>query len=136
METDHDGEAEDHGHKGTRGNGSVLAQAFSSKVEDGTPHHRSAKTYKDESKNADGDYDIDVADFVVWRSDAEYVARNFKKGDLVSIENSRYHVKRYIGSDGESKRKAEFIAGKVRIMRRKIANQQMPVDIKHDDEVK
>jgi single-strand DNA-binding protein len=91
---------------------------------------------KREYKNADGDYDIDVADFVVWRSDAEYVARNFKKGDLVSIENSRYHVKRYIGSDGESKRKAEFIAGKVRIMRRKIANQQMPVDIKHDDEVK
>ena len=39
-------------------------------------------------KNADGSYDADFISCVAWRQSAEYLSKNYSKGDMVGISGS------------------------------------------------
>lgn len=63
----------------------------------------------------DRDFDRSKADFVdvvTWRQTAEFVNRNFKKGDLL-IASGRLQIREWTDSDGNKKQTTEVAAESV-----------------------
>lgn len=63
-------------------------------------------------KNADGEYDTDFIDCVLWNVVAESTSNYCKKGDLVGIKG-RLQVSSYEDEEGNKKYSTEVIAEKV-----------------------
>lgn len=63
-------------------------------------------------KNADGEYDTDFVDCVLWGGIAENVTEYCKKGDLVGIKG-RVQTNTYENKDGEKKKNMQVVAEKV-----------------------
>ena len=62
-------------------------------------------------KNASGEYDADFFTCTAWRNTAEYVARNFMKGQIVVI-NGEIHINT-VNKDGTKTTYVEVTAEKV-----------------------
>jgi len=62
-------------------------------------------------KNAQGNYEADFFNFVAWRSHAERIAKNCKKGDMLiafgSIQNQNYE------KDGVKQHRTEFVVEEI-----------------------
>lgn len=53
-------------------------------------------------KNANGEYESDFINIVVWGSSAEYMSRNARKGDRVELVGS-WTVRKYQANDGSNR---------------------------------
>ena len=62
--------------------------------------------------NSDGEKTSDFLDFVVWNSTADFVAKHFHKGDIMTVCNSRAQVRVFTNEDGVRKRIIQFVDGK------------------------
>ena len=64
-------------------------------------------------KNAEGEYDTDFLDFVVWGSSADFLMKYFHKGDMVVTTNARAQVRSYTDSEGVPHRRIEFVCDRI-----------------------
>lgn len=63
-------------------------------------------------KNADGEYDTDFIDVMLWESIAQNTAEYCKKGDIVGIKG-RIQTSLYETEDGSKRKATEVVAEKV-----------------------
>ena len=63
-------------------------------------------------KNADGEYDTDFIDVVLWEAVAENTAEYCKKGDIVGIKG-RIQTSLYETEEGSKRKTTEVVAEKV-----------------------
>ena len=63
-------------------------------------------------KNADGEYDTDFIDVVLWEAVAENTAKYCKKGDIVGIKG-RIQTSLYETEEGSKRKTTEVVAEKV-----------------------
>lgn len=69
-------------------------------------------------KNANGEYDSDFINIVVWRNAAEYICKYAKKGSLVSVEG-RIQTRTYENNEGKKVYVTEVNAEHVKILDKK-----------------
>lgn len=60
----------------------------------------------------DGEYETDFINMVAWRSTAEFVAKYFKKGDMMSVVGS-IQTRQYEDRDGHNRTAFEVVANEV-----------------------
>lgn len=63
-------------------------------------------------KNAQGEYDADFIDVVVWRQTAEFVSKYFKKGSPIAVQGS-IQTRNYENSEGRKVYVTEVVADNV-----------------------
>ena len=63
-------------------------------------------------KNADGAYDTDFVDCVLWGGVAENTAEYCKKGDIVGVKG-RIQTNTYETEEGEKKKSTQIVAEKI-----------------------
>ncbi len=63
-------------------------------------------------KNADGEYETDFVDCVLWSGIAENTAEYCKKGDMIGVKG-RVQTDTYENSDGKKQKSMKIIAEKV-----------------------
>lgn len=63
-------------------------------------------------KNADGEYDTDFVDCILWGGVAENTAEYCKKGDIVGVKG-RIQTNNYETEDGEKRKSTQIVAEKV-----------------------
>lgn len=63
-------------------------------------------------KNAEGEYEADFIDVVVWRQSAEFVGKYFKKGSPIAITGS-IQTRNYENSEGRKVYVTEVVADNV-----------------------
>lgn len=56
---------------------------------------------------------VDFFDFVAWRASADYIAKNFSKGDLMAVIDAEAITRDYIDDNGNKHRKQEYVVNKV-----------------------
>ena len=69
-------------------------------------------------KNAQGDYEADFVDVVVWRKMAEAVGNNLSKGRLVSVQG-RFQTRQYDDQSGTRRTAYEIMAQQVNFLEKK-----------------
>lgn len=74
-------------------------------------------------KNANGEYDADFIDIVVWRQSAEFVSEYFKKGSPIAVEGS-IQTRNYENNEGRKVYVTEVIADNVGFVPRDNSQQQ------------
>ena len=74
-------------------------------------------------KNADGEYDTDFINIVVWRQSAEFVSKYFKKGSPIAVEGS-IQTRNYENSEGRKVYVTEVVADNVGFVPRDNSQQQ------------
>lgn len=60
----------------------------------------------------DGEYETDFINVVAWRSTAEFVAKYFKKGDMMSVVGS-IQTRKYEDREGHTKTAFEVVANEI-----------------------
>lgn len=55
---------------------------------------------------------------VLWRQNAEFIAKYAQKGDLIEVE-TRYSERKWVDRDGNKRTSAEFVADDVKILAKK-----------------
>lgn len=73
-------------------------------------------------KNAEGEYDTDFVDCLLWRGVAENVSLYCKKGDLIGVKG-RIESKPF-EKDGEVKKNTRIVADKVSFLSKARSNQE------------
>ena len=63
-------------------------------------------------KNADGEYDTDFVDCILWGGVASNTAEYCKKGDIVGVKG-RIQTNNYETPEGEKKKSTQIVAEKV-----------------------
>lgn len=63
-------------------------------------------------KNAEGEYDADFIDVVVWRQTAEFASKYFKKGSPIAVQGS-IQTRNYENSEGRKVYVTEVVADNV-----------------------
>lgn len=53
-------------------------------------------------KNSDGERETDFIDFVAWKSMAEFIARNFRKGDMILVAGM-LQSRKFTAKDGKTR---------------------------------
>ena len=74
-------------------------------------------------KNADGEYDTDFIDIVVWRQSAEFVSKYFKKGSPIAVVGN-IQTRNYENSEGRKVYVTEVVADNVGLVPRDNSQQQ------------
>ena len=74
-------------------------------------------------KNANGEYDADFIDIVVWRQSAEFVSKYFKKGSPIAVVGS-IQTRNYENNEGRKVYVTEVIADNVGFVPRDNSQQQ------------
>ena len=59
-------------------------------------------------KDKDGKIQSSFLDFIAWRDTADYIAKHFRKGDMIRIDDAEARVRNYEDSSGVKHRKVEF----------------------------
>ena len=63
-------------------------------------------------KNADGEYDTDFVDVVLWNGIAENTAEYCHKGDIIGVKG-RIQTSTYETEDGEKRKSTQIVAEKI-----------------------
>ena len=63
-------------------------------------------------KNAQGEKDTDFYDIVAWRTTAEFICRNFKKGSMIAIKG-HLQTRKYTDKNGNNRTSLEIVAEEV-----------------------
>lgn len=92
--------------------GRIVANPEIEKSEEGKGRSQITLAVPRSYKNADGEYDTDFVDCVLWGGIAENVTEYCKKGDLVGIKG-RVQTNTYENKDGEKKKNMQVVAEKV-----------------------
>ena len=92
--------------------GRIVANPEIQKGEEGKERSQITLAVPRSYKNADGEYDTDFVDCVLWGGIAENVTEYCKKGDLVGIKG-RIQTNNYETKDGEKKKSTQVVAEKV-----------------------
>lgn len=58
-------------------------------------------------------------DFVAWRDVADYIAKNFGKGDLVAVIDAAANMRDYLDADGNKHRRYEFVVNRAYCLAKK-----------------
>ena len=74
-------------------------------------------------KNANGEYDADFIDIVVWRQSAEFVSKYFKKGSPIAVVGN-IQTRNYENSEGRKVYVTEVVADNVGFVPRDNSQQQ------------
>ena len=74
-------------------------------------------------KNANGEYDADFIDIVVWRQSAEFVGKYFKKGSPIAVVGS-IQTRNYENNEGRKVYVTEVVADNVGFVPRDNSQQQ------------
>ena len=83
-------------------------------------------------RNQDGnEQTADFINIVAWRNTAEFVAKYFKKGNMIGIEGS-IQTRKYTDKDGNNRVAFEVLAGNVQFVESKRSNTD--VNIANDSE--
>ena len=69
------------------------------KTEGGTARTSIRLAVNRDYKNADGNYEADFITCSAWRGTAEFICRNFKKGQMVNV-TGRLEVRSWVDRDG------------------------------------
>ena len=76
-------------------------------------------------KNAQGDYEADFINIVVWGKTAENLANHMKKGDRIGL-TGRIQTRSYEGQDGKRVYVTEVVADNVQFLEPKKQGNQQP----------
>lgn len=82
------------------------------KSEDGKERSQITLAVPRSYKNADGEYDTDFVDCILWGGVAENTAEYCKKGDIVGVKG-RIQTNNYETEDGEKRKSTQIVAEKV-----------------------
>lgn len=82
------------------------------KSEDGKERSQITLAVPRSYKNADGEYDTDFVDCVLWGGVAENTAEYCKKGDLIGLKG-RIQTSNYETEDGEKRKSTQIVAEKI-----------------------
>ena len=77
----------------------------------------------------------DFINIVAWRQQAEFVAKYFKKGNLIGIEGS-IQTRKYTDKDGNNRVAFEVLAGNVQFVESKRSNTDINIANDSDDPLK
>ncbi|MBR3229657.1 MAG: single-stranded DNA-binding protein [Bacilli bacterium] len=86
-------------------------------------------------KNADGEYDTDFVDCVLWSGVAETTAEYCKKGDLVGIKG-RIQTDTYENNEGKKQKSTKIIAEKVTFLSSKQKDNEHETEKKSSEKQK
>lgn len=102
------------------------------KSEDGKERSQITLAVPRSYKNADGEYDTDFVDCVLWGGVAENTAEYCKKGDLIGLKG-RIQTSNYETEDGEKRKSTQIVAEKITYL---ASRKEKEEDIeKSDDEL-
>lgn len=79
-------------------------------------------------KNRDGEQRTDFITVVAWRSTAEFIAKYFRKGNLIGIEGS-IQTRNYEDKNGNKRTAVEVVADRVHFLESKRNDTQQGNDI-------
>ena len=82
------------------------------KSEDGKERSQITLAVPRSYKNADGEYDTDFVDCVLWGGVAENTSVYCKKGDLIGLKG-RVQTSNYETENGEKKKSTQIVAEKI-----------------------
>lgn len=77
----------------------------------------------------------DFINIVAWRNTAEFVAKYFKKGNMIGIEGS-IQTRKYTDKDGNNRVAFEVLAGNVQFVESKRSNTDINIANDSDDPLK
>lgn len=77
----------------------------------------------------------DFINIVAWRNTAEFVAKYFKKGNMIGIEGS-IQTRKYTDKDGNSRVAFEVLAGNVQFVESKRSNTDINIANDSEDPLK
>ena len=92
--------------------GRITADPEIKELNDGTKRTTITVAVQRNYKNADGEYETDFVDCVLWGGVASNTAEYCKKGDLVGIKG-KVETNTYENADGEKKKSTQIVAEKV-----------------------
>ena len=81
-------------------------------------------------QNAQGEYEADFINCVVWRRQAENLARFVRKGQQIGIDG-RLQTRNYQTPQGETRYVTEVVCDNIQFLETKSSNE--PLDIQEDD---
>ena len=93
------------------GNLTADPKFYEGKTPDSAPRATFTLAVDRDYVNENGERTSDFLDFVVWRSTAEFVAKHFKKGDIMTVCNAKARVRVFTNEDGIRKRIIQFVDG-------------------------
>lgn len=78
-------------------------------------------------KGADGNYVSDFFSIVAWRETAEFICKNFQKGQPILVDG-QLQTRNYTGQDGQKRYITEVLANAVSFVEKKSDRAPMPGD--------
>ena len=102
------------------------------KSEDGKERSQITLAVPRSYKNADGEYDTDFVDCVLWNGVATNTAEYCKKGDIVGVKG-RIQTNNYETEDGEKRKSTSIVAEKVTFLSSK--SKEDDIEKTNDDEL-
>ena len=83
---------------------------------------RNTIAIKRDYKNANGEYETDFIQIVVWKQQADYLAQYASKGDLVELVG-RWETRKFQDSQGQTREVNECIVENVKILQNRANGQ-------------
>ena len=102
------------------------------KSEDGKERSQITLAVPRSYKNADGEYDTDFVDCVLWNGIATNTAEYCHKGDIVGVKG-RIQTNNYETEDGEKRKSTSIVAEKVTFLSSK--SKEDDIEKTNDDEL-
>ena len=102
------------------------------KSEDGKERSQITLAVPRSYKNADGEYDTDFVDCVLWNGIATNTAEYCHKGDIVGVKG-RIQTNNYETEDGEKRKSTSIVAEKVTFLSSK--SKEDDIEKSNDDEL-
>ena len=96
---------------------------------------RSSIAVKRERKNADGEYDVDFINFIVWEKNAEYMKNFSSKGCRLELVG-RWQVRDVVSDDGKSKRYNEVVVESINCIKKDKDQETQEAPFTYDDAMK
>lgn len=92
--------------------GRLVADPELKQTPSGTPVTSFRIACERDFKNGDGERETDFLTIVAWKGTAEFIAKNFSKGRLITVVG-RLQMRNYTDRDGNKRTAAEIIAENV-----------------------
>lgn len=92
---------------------------------------RNCIAIKRDFKNPNGDYETDFIQIVVWRQQADYLAKNARKGDMIELVG-RWQTRKIQDQQENTREVSECVVENLKILQNRVKQKEEPVEM--DDE--
>lgn len=102
--------------------------------EDGKAHSNITLAVQRHYKNADGIYETDFVDCVLWDTTASTTAEYCRKGDIIGVKG-RLQTSEYENSNGEKRKATQVVAERITFLQSKAKTEEVEKDNSDDMEM-